>query len=445
LPSLPGASEGPAGLRRLRLADLPPLRHAPRTRGRFGNRLRFLPLCLPFWILLLASCGSSSPEPRPTGYTYAGPLTLNLRKDLASKSPVIGTAHHGDRLEVIETRRRFVKVRTEEGVVGWTDSNLLLTQQQMDDLRRLSESATKLPSQGTATVYEPVNMHAEPNRQSPSFFRIPEGGSVEVIGHRVAPRIQAGGSASLPVKPTTTKQKAKGKQTGRSAPVLPPPSPPSPPSNWRELSRPRASDLPGNASAPQTVPVMLDDWNLVRTRDGKTGWVLARLLTMAIPDDVAQYAEGHRITAYVSLGDVRDHEIVKHNWLWTTSTTGQQPYEFDSFRVFVWSAKHHHYETAFIERNVKGYYPVEAQVLPGQDANNFSVVLEDKDGKLYRRTYAFSGYHVRMISRTPYQPLPALPEVRPAQNPDTVPVPAPVDPRGWRQTLRNWWKRWFRR
>ena len=32
--------------------------------------------------------------------------------------------------------------------------------------------------------------------------------------------------------------------------------------------------------------------------------------------------------------------------------------DFESFRVFIWSLKRHRYETAYIERNLKGYSPV---------------------------------------------------------------------------------------
>ena len=42
----------------------------------------------------------------------------------------------------------------------------------------------------------------------------------------------------------------------------------------------------------------MEDCNLVRSKEGRTGWVLTRALRMAIPYEVAQYAEGHRITAY---------------------------------------------------------------------------------------------------------------------------------------------------
>jgi len=40
----------------------------------------------------------------------------------------------GDRLDVIEVRRRLVRVRTVNGVEGWVDANLLLSAQQMDEL-----------------------------------------------------------------------------------------------------------------------------------------------------------------------------------------------------------------------------------------------------------------------------------------------------------------------
>jgi len=141
----------------------------------------------------------------------------------------------------------------------------------------------------------------------------------------------------------------------------------------------------------------MDDWNLIRTLDGKVGWVLTRPLSMAIPDEVAQYAEGHRITSYFALGQVHDDGTVKNNWLWTTITKGGVPYEFDSFRVFVWSLKHHRYETAYIERNVVGYYPV--RVNNAGSSPSFSVVVEGVDGQRYRKTYSFEGFRVRMVSR----------------------------------------------
>lgn len=400
-------------------------------------------------LILSAACAPGASEQPNSGYAYVGPATLNLRKDLGPRAPMVASAKHGERLEVLETRRRFVKVRTADKIEGWTDGNLLLTQQQIDDLNALAKKAAELPSQGSGTVYDALNMHTQPNRQSPSFYQIAEGASLEVVEHRMTPH---GAVAPAPpkavVRRVSTAKKPKGKDS-RTASALGLPPPPAPPPNWEELSRPRAPDLPGYVPRGQTPAVQSaggDDWFLVRTKDGRAGWVLARMVSMSIPDDVAQYAEGHRITAYASLGEVPDNTKgeTKHDWLWATTSAGLSPYDFDSFRVFVWSARRHHYETEYIERNVKGFYPVLVVSRPGEEEKAFSVVIEDKDGKRYKRTYAFSGYHVRLVSKEPSEARPPLPEVRTAHNFDDTATPAAPEV-SWADRWRQWRERWFRR
>jgi hypothetical protein len=304
-------------------------------------------------------------------------------------------------------------------------------------------------------------MHTEPNRPSPSFHQIPEGGSVEVLAHRATPRsaVRPRGAALVKAAaaPKASKQKASKKG---AAYLLPLPAPPLPPANWEKLSRPRASDLPDFAPA-ETPAVSLDDWDLVRAKDGTVGWVLARMLYMAVPDDVAQYAEGKRITAYLALGDVRDGDEVKHNWLWTTADSSLKTAEFDSFRVFVWSKSRHRYETAFIERNVTGFYPVELADVTARELvkqtggrnrerdreqntdqeKGFSVIVQDKDGALFKRIYGFSGYHVRLISKTPVARRDTLIAMSDAPAVDAG-SSAPAEPGGWwRKMMRRWRKR----
>jgi hypothetical protein len=156
-----------------------------------GSRRAALLLLACCGSLALVSCHSSTPgtsQMPVIGIAYVGPVSLNLRQDMAAKSPGVTEVKHGDRLDIIDVRRRLVRVRTVNGVEGWVDANLLLSAQQMDELRKLAEDSQKLPSQGAATVFEALNMHTEPNRPSPSFHQIPEGGSVEVLAHRTTPR-----------------------------------------------------------------------------------------------------------------------------------------------------------------------------------------------------------------------------------------------------------------
>ncbi len=118
--------------------------------------------------LFCCTCQKARPRTPALAEAYVGPITLQIRQELALNSPVVATLKHGDRLEVVSTRRRFIRVRTSFGTEGWTDSRHLLTSEHMASLRRLAESSAKLISQGEAKVYETLNVHTEPERQSPS-------------------------------------------------------------------------------------------------------------------------------------------------------------------------------------------------------------------------------------------------------------------------------------
>jgi hypothetical protein len=387
----------------------------------------------------LVACSHQASRAPSLGEAYAGPTTLTLRQELEPKSAIVATVKHGDKLAILEYKRRFVKVRTTQGTEGWTDNHLLLTPQQMNGLRQMAESSSQYPSQGAASVFEMLNMHTEPNRQSPSFWQIPENAKVDVIGHKLAPRTQP---ATVATAPPPVKPLRRGKKKPPPPPkVAPPPKPPAPkpPDNWIALSVPKKEALEPSVDAP-AVP--MDDWSLVRTKDAKVGWVLTRMLTMAIPDEVAQYAEGHRITSYFALGEIREGDVVKPNWLWTTITKGQEPFEFDSFRVFVWSHKHHRYETGYIERRVIGHFPV--RVDASGSAPSFSVVLEGDGGNLIRKNYRFEGERVRLVSKEPYPPATAAKVEAPKPSTPAAPVQQPAaKERSWFGRIRDRVRHWF--
>jgi hypothetical protein len=292
---------------------------------------------------------------------------LNLRSDLGLRTSTVATVEHGERLEILESKRRFVRVRTQHGAEGWTDSTYLLTQSQMDDLNRLATRAKELPSQGAATVFDTLNVHTAASRTSASFAQIEEGEKIDVVAHRVAEREMPGGEKSA------------------------------------------------------------DDWFLVRTKQNRAGWVLSRMVLMTIPDEIAQFANGHYITAYHPLN------AEATSWLWTTSAHARQPFDFDGLRVFVFNPLKNSYDTVFTERNVKGYYPVE------QNEAGFSAVIEEPDGSLAKRTYSFNGAKVKLLSKEPYQAPPALPEVSAPKSFDTT---APKDA-NWADKARSFAEWWF--
>lgn len=405
----------------------------------------------------LVSCESGPKRAIPIGEAFVGPALLKIRRDIPLESPVVATVKHGERLELLQRRRRFFRVRIPSGVEGWTDERQLLAKDDMDKLRDLAARAARMPPQGEATAFGELNVHTQPSRQSPSFLLIKENEKFVVLTHVAAPRTDVTRKALLPPPPKKEKSGVKkAPKEVRYPPLAELPRPPGPPKNWLELSR---TDLSLEEASPEDAesekeakPVSLDNWSLVRTASGESGWVLTGRMVMAIPDEVAQYAEGHRIVSYFSLGDVADDDKRKSNWLWTTIGAGNQEYDFDSFRVFVWSLRRHRYETAYIERNLRGYAPVllnqiELSTTKTKGAADtkypgFSLCVEKKDGERVRRSYAFLTNIVRYAGEKSCETAP----IETAQ----AAAPLPGDPEPQRATsflgrvgarVRGWFRR----
>lgn len=218
-------------------------------------------------------------------------------------------------------------------------------------------------------------------------------------------------------RPEGPPRKSRKEKQGKVVSHLPPkPAPPKPPANWQALSYGHADAEAemGKKEASQPAaevkkPVVIEEWALVRTKSDEVGWVLARNLMMAIPDQVAQYAEGRRITSYFDLGAVNDDEKgVKHNWLWTT-ISASEPFDFDSWRVFLWNRRHHRFETSHRQRDLEGYFPVHVDTSDANAAGpTFAIITKDDDGKLRRRRYLFDGTRVHLTGTEDYHPGPAL-------------------------------------
>lgn len=361
-------------------------------------------------ILLIASCGGKKEPPkeqvRVLGQAFIGPYEAVIRKEISPAAAEAAKLKHGDKVNLVERRRRFIRVQTAAGALGWIDSRQLLTQAQMDELAQLAAKNERSPRIGEATVYEPLNLHTEANRQSPSFAQIPASGRVDVIRYELAPRVPYKAPPLIaepkPIPRPVRKKKEKEPK------VEPPPRPaaPEPPDDWLELSTtPKGGDGP---TPPIDQPVVRrDDWTLVRMADGKTGWALSSMVVMAIPDDVAQYSEGHRIMGYWPLAEVDDEGGRKTHWLWVTQSERGVPFDFDGFRIFMYSTKRHRYEQAYREKKLRGFFPVEV-ARPGSKKDHlaeFTIVTENDEGQKIERRFAFLGYRVLKLDERPWEPV----------------------------------------
>ncbi len=156
---------------------------------------------------------------------------------------------------------------------------------------------------------------------------------------------------------------------------------------------------------------------------------------ISVPDEVAQYAEGKRITSYFDVGTVTDEEKgVKHHWLWTT-LAGKDSVDFDGWRVFIWNLHRHRYETSYRAKDLSGYFPVTVDPADGKSiGRTFHIITKDDDDKFRKRTYSFDG---SLVHLTGTEDLPGDPSVTITQEKpnglDTNKMRSKVHPNWFRQ------------
>lgn len=319
--------------------------------------MKFLPTSLRFATLALllaglASCRHSGG--RVLEVAYVSGVQVNLRDRVAAVYEKAGLVKNGDRVEVLDRDRRFVKIRTATGQIGWMEQRFLVSQQVYDQLEKLTTDNANDPVQAQGITRNDTNLHVEPGRDTEHLYQISSGEKLSLLKR---------GTADKP---------------GAVAP-------------------PSHASASGEKKEPAPV---VEDWWLARDSQGRVGWVLARMVDVDVPLDVAQYAEGQRIVAFFVLDQVQDGDKKVPQYLTAlTEPKDGLPFDFNQIRVFTWNVKRHRYETAYRER-MEGVFPVTISqenfdkegVLPV-----FVVRVLDDDGKTSERKYKLNTPIVRRV------------------------------------------------
>ncbi len=396
--------------------------------------------------LCLTGCGNRSGAVESLGEAYAGAARVPLYSELEANAKKVGELQFGDEVHLVRRRRNFYFVQGPQGKEGWTHRSNLFNERQVREMKALAQWAASAPSQGEARVFATLNVHNHPNRLAPTIFQIAEDERVDVLAHERHPRRPYDPGPLLEgtvIAPSADAVKEDAAE--EDAPPLPPdpPAPPDLPPSWLRLS----------GMAPERVSAIAEEgyldgrsspssdasgelWTLVRNKQGLAGWALQGRLIAAIPDDVAQYSEGARITSFFSLAPA-DADGKHFHWLWTTLKTPNSAFDFDSYRVFIWNARRGRYETSLIARDVEGYLPVE--VFQHTDGSTrFRINVRERGGLIFRKTYELNGVRTRLVQSVPwpnYDPLkqPPIMERLPAL-PTRILPSLPIDTNWWEKT-----------
>jgi SH3-like domain-containing protein len=310
-------------------------------------------LCLAF----LSACRHNGGRVLEVAYVSA--VQANLRDHVAAVYEKAGTVKNGERVEVLDHDRRFVKVRTTTGVIGWIEQRYLVGQDVYEQIQKLTADNQDDPVQAQGVTRNDTNLHVEPGRDTEHLYQISSGEKLSLLKRGTAE------------KPGTV-------------------APPS-----------RTAIAGGNLRNSDKKPVpMIEDWWLVRDSHNRVGWVLARMVDLDVPLDIAQYAEGQRIVAFFVLNQVQDQDkkIAQYLTILTEPKDGLA-FDFNQIRVFTWNVKRHRYETAYRER-MEGVLPVTV-VQESFDKEGtlptFVIRVQDDTGRVSARKYKLNTPIVRRV------------------------------------------------
>ena len=314
-------------------------------------RSALLPLML---ALLLSGCGRGRGRVQEIAYVSA-PQAI-LRDHVSAVFSKTGVVKNGDRVQILERERRFARVRMDNGAEGWIEQRSLVPQSIYDGFQRLAQQVQNAPIQATGTTRNDTNIHLDPGRETEHLYLLNAGSKVSIAKRATAERTVPGATA----KPASA--------------------------NKNDSSKP---------------PPVMEDWWLIRDPDGRVGWVLARMVDMDVPLEIAQYAEGQRIVAFFVLNQVADGDKKVSQYLVVlTEPKDGLPFDYNQIRVFTWNVRKHRYETAYREHNLNGVLPVTISqenfdkegMLPV-----FVLQVKDDNGSLTPRKYKMNTPIVRRV------------------------------------------------
>ncbi len=324
---------------------------------RFPNKFimnRLCPALVLGCALALTACGRG--RHRVLEVAYVSAPQAALRDQVAAIFNRVGNVKNGERVEVLEREKRFARVRTASGNEGWIEQRFLVDQKTFDALQKLTADHQNDPAQAPGVLRNETNLHVTPGRDTEHLYQLATGAKVAILRRSTAEK-QPG--SALVTKP------------GSKAPAEP----------------------------------VLEDWWLVRDDQSRVGWVLARMVDVDVPLEIAEYGEGQRFVAFFMLDQVTDNDkgvqkqVPQYLCVMTAPHDGL-PYDFDQARVFTWNTRKHRYETAYREHGLNGVLPV---TITKEDFDKegtlpvFILRVKDDAGNVSERKYKLNTPIVRRV------------------------------------------------
>lgn len=301
------------------------------------------------------------PKHEYLGDAYVSERSVTLWSSVAQVREPIDTLHYGDRVDVMARRNDNAKVRTVSGEVGWIDSRLLLEPALWERSVKLLTMARTMPVQARGRTKVQTNLRVQPGRTEARLYQFARGVPVEIVGRAVADWVQV----------TDEKENSEDSETKKEDWFLVRGLATRPPG---EESKAAAEHNTTTQPGDQTIPI--------------AGWVVARFVELDLPEAVREGVASANVrpVAWFELNRVESPTGEKPQYLVAGVRGGEgQPCDFTTLRVYTWNARRTRYETAFIENNLCGEFPIRtAKGAKGEAEFRFGLMGAAREDRVYR-------------------------------------------------------------
>jgi hypothetical protein len=356
-------------------------------------------------VLLLLIIGGLYWKFRPTQHAlseaYVAEPVIIVFSTTAQVRQTVAELHWGERVEVLGHSDTLTKVRTIKGVVGWVDGRRLVDRATWQREEELVVKARPMPLQAVGHTKVTTNLRLDPGRESPRIYQLPGSIRVSVLARK---------SVDLPATPATSGRNAAEKSSDKSstektdAPKR---------EDWLFVTvMPAASSISpaqGGADSPQANQALLvtgnDPAQQAAAAGGPpvpqlAGWVIARFIELNLPATLRDYATsaGMHPVAWFVLNRIQTSSGDKPQYLVAGVTGGDgQACDFTLIRVYTWGAARQRYETAYVESDFCGDFPitVDKQTGRGDPVFHFTALTEKEPRQ--ERTYVMHQTVVRRL------------------------------------------------
>jgi len=325
-----------------------------------AHRFRRMTARAAFWLILgglLAGTGCSRFHEEKHDLVYVSARQMYLHDRVAAVSNRVAQVQNGQKLEVLERGRRFLRVKTEKSEIGWIEQHAVIEAQQFQAFADLAVQHKGDPVVARGAIRDDMYLHILPGRATDHFYLLAANTKVELLARASVPKAAAGAARASRPAPQTPVTPGAGKGPAQAA----------------EHTVAMSETVPRAETKPEEPPPVMEDWWLVRDGDGHAGWLLGSRVDVDVPDEVAQYAEGQRMVGAYEIAKVADpeaktasHVVPEYVTVLSPPKSGL-PFDFDQVRVFTWSVRHHRYETAFRLHPIQGFLPVRISRAPVKD------------------------------------------------------------------------------